>query len=145
MEFRLPSKLEYLSVVDKLLEGVCEILELGEDDTIAIVTSAIEACTNAIQHGHEHDASKIFTCEVELGGDRLSLTVTDVGRGFDVEKVLAKDPTDPQAILKSRGRGIFIMRSMMDEVDFVVGQPKGTKVHLVKLLNSQHKDRASEA
>jgi serine/threonine-protein kinase RsbW len=145
MELRLPSRLEYLSVVDKLVEGVCEILELGEDQTIAVVTSAIEACTNAIQHGHQYDAGKDFTFSVELDGDRIRLTVTDTGKGFDVEKVLAKDPTDPEAILKSRGRGIFIMRSMMDEVDFVVGKPKGTKVHLVKFLESQAADRASEA
>jgi serine/threonine-protein kinase RsbW len=134
-----------LRLVDKLVEGVCEILELGEDETIAIVTSAIEACTNAIQHGHQYDASKDFTFSVELDGDRIRLTVTDAGKGFDVEKVLAKDPTDPEAILKSRGRGIFIMRSMMDEVDFVVSKPKGTKVHLVKFIESRAADRASEA
>jgi serine/threonine-protein kinase RsbW len=137
MELRLPSRLEYLSVVDKLVEGVCELLELREDETIAIVTSAIEACTNAIQHGHEYDASKIFTCVVELDGDRIAITVTDAGKGFDVKTVIAADPTNPESLLKSRGRGIFIMRSMMDSVDFDVRKPVGTRVHLVKFLQTR--------
>ncbi|MBD3336760.1 MAG: hypothetical protein GF355_14705 [Candidatus Eisenbacteria bacterium] len=135
MVLYLPSSLDYLSVVDKMVDGVTEMLDLNEEDGIAVATSVIEACTNAIQHGHRLEAKKLFQCTFQIGEDRLEVTVKDWGPGFDVDAVIKGDPTGPGGLLRSRGRGIFIMRSMMDDVAFEVGCPEGTTVRMTKIYS----------
>ncbi|MBU1700927.1 MAG: ATP-binding protein [Candidatus Eisenbacteria bacterium] len=134
MVLYLPSDLNYLSVVDRMVEGIAEMLELEEEDNIAVATSVIEACTNAIQHGHRQEAAKYFFCSFYLGENELQVTVKDWGPGFNLNTVLGGDPTHGEGLLKCRGRGIFIMRSMMDTVEFEMREPIGTTVKLTKQL-----------
>ena len=123
----LPSRLELLGVVDKIADGITEYLGFEDVDRDAVAISVIEACTNAIQHGHQ--ASTIMTVNVTFTIEKDSLTVEieDTGEGF---RPTTEDEMTPPDLLATRGRGIFIMRSMMDEVDFDFS--KGTKVSMVK-------------
>ena len=120
IRFTIPTQMEALSVVDKVVEGIAELMELSEEETNAIAISVVEAGTNAIQHGNQFDESKsvefVFTSDV----DDVKIAVHDHGSGFDVEKVLNADPTTPESLLAPRGRGIFIMRSLMDDVSFKI-------------------------
>jgi len=127
----LPSRLELLGVVDKIADGITEYLEFEDVDKDAVAISVIEACTNAIQHGHKSDAEQRVSVAFELSSDTLSITVEDHGTGFQPQS--SEDLTPPD-LLATRGRGIYIMRSMMDEVDFDFS--KGTRVHLVKRRSS---------
>jgi serine/threonine-protein kinase RsbW len=127
---RMPSRLELLGVIDRVAQSLCERLEF-DDETCAQVTMAvIEAGTNAIQHGHGRDASKDVDVDFRLFADRLEVDVHDRGLGFKVEEVNG-DVTSPEHLLDLRGRGIFIMRSCMDSVDFSF-TGDGTVCHLVK-------------
>ncbi len=128
----IPSRMELLTVLDGLVTAIAEQMEFDEEATIELATSIIEAGTNAIQHGHNHDQSKMVSFRFLLGDAALDVWVTDQGEGFDVASVLNADPTRPEDLLKSRGRGIFIMRAMMDRVEFEVAPGRGTVVHLVK-------------
>lgn len=127
---RLPSRLELLAVLDRVALTVCERMEFDEDTSSQMSMSIIEAGTNAIQHGHKRDASKFVDVEFRLFPDRLEVDVRDQGTGFDLGK-LVPDVTTPEHLLDMRGRGIFIMRSCCDEVDFEFGRT-GTVCHLVK-------------
>ena len=127
---RIPSRLELLGILDRITESVCQRLEFDEDTSSLISMSVIEAGTNAIQHGHKKDASKPVDIEFHLLPDSLEITVQDTGAGFDPGKVNG-DVTSPEHIFDSRGRGIFIMRSCMDQVDFTA-TGGGTQVRLVK-------------
>jgi serine/threonine-protein kinase RsbW len=127
---RIPSRLELLGVLDRVAQSLCEYLELDEDTTSQVAMSVIEAGTNAIQHGHKRDASKMVDVTFTLHPDRIEIEVRDSGPGFDLEAVQG-DITSPEHIFDLRGRGIFIMRSCMDAVDFVFG-PEGTLCRLVK-------------
>lgn len=127
---RLPSRLELLGLLDRVTQTLCERMDFDEDTSSQVSMSVIEAGTNAVQHGHKRDASKFFDITFELWPDRIEITVSDSGPGFDLEKV-AHDVTTPDHLLDMRGRGIFIMRSCMDEVDFRFGE-HGTLCHLVK-------------
>jgi serine/threonine-protein kinase RsbW len=128
---QLPSRLDLLGVVDKVIEGITEQMEFDDVDRDAIAISVIEASTNAIQHGHETDPTKPIDIVFEIEEDRLVVTVHDHGVGYVPD--LSDDPTPPD-LLSTRGRGIFIMRSMMDEVTFDVTD--GTLVRLVKEKNA---------
>lgn len=128
----IPSRMELLTVLDGLVTAIADQMNFDEASTIELATSVIEAGTNAIQHGHRHDRSRMVDFRFFLGEEALEIWVTDQGPGFDVDSVLRSDPTRPEDLLKSRGRGIFIMRAMMDVVEFEVLPGRGTVVHLVK-------------
>ena len=127
---KLPSRLELLAVLDRVTLTICERMEFDEDTSSQMSMSVIEAGTNAIQHGHKRDASKFIEVVFKLHPDRLEVDVRDQGAGFDLGK-LVPDVTTPEHLLDMRGRGIFIMRSCCDEVDFEFGR-NGTVCHLVK-------------
>jgi serine/threonine-protein kinase RsbW len=90
-----------------------------------------EALSNAMLYGNSHDPSKRVLVEVALGAGRLEARVTDQGPGFDPSTV--PDPTTPENITKPCGRGLFLMRQLLDEVSF---NDQGNQVTLVLRLES---------
>jgi serine/threonine-protein kinase RsbW len=126
----IPSRLELLPLVDQLAAGISERLAFDEESRMQISISVLEAGTNAIQHGNRIDPGKKVELAFELHPDRLEVVVHDLGKGFDIEKLLT-DITAPEHLLDLRGRGIYMMRSCMDRVNFTFG-PEGTTVRLVK-------------
>jgi anti-sigma regulatory factor (Ser/Thr protein kinase) len=126
----LPSRLELLAVLDRVALAMCERLEFDEDTRSQVSLSVIEAGTNAIQHGHQKDATKAFDTTFSVFSDRIEITVRDTGPGFAPPESNG-DATSPEHLFDARGRGIFIMRSCMDVVEFRFGT-FGTECHLVK-------------
>lgn len=128
IELTIPGNLEYLDLVDNVVEAVNDLMHFGEDEKTAVSISVVEAGTNAIQHGCPNGTR----CEVHLcfmvAEDALTITVRDQGKGFNPDRL--PDPTSSENLLRERGRGIFIMRQMMDEVAFRFD--RGTEVRLVK-------------
>ena len=127
---RIPSRLELLGVLDKVADSLCERLEFNDDDRSRVTMSVIEAGTNAIQHGHGRDPSKPVDIEFNVHPDALEIVVHDRGKGFDLKKVNG-NVTSPEHLLDVRGRGIYIMRECMDEVEFEFSSA-GTICRLVK-------------
>ena len=96
------------------------------------VTMAVrEAAINAVLHGNEYDPAKQITVSFENTGNALVFTIADQGKGLDTEKL--PDPLAPQNLLRGTGRGIFLIRSFMDEVHFRQLHP-GTELTLIKHL-----------
>lgn len=126
----LPSRLELLVVLDRVTLALCERMEFDEDASSQLSMSVIEAGTNAVQHGHQRDASKNFDVRFLMYPDRLEVEVRDTGKGFDASGTVP-DVTDAEHIFDMRGRGIFIMRACCDSVDFRF-EPGGTLCRLVK-------------
>lgn len=141
--FSIPSRLELLPVLDRLVQGIAEQMEFDEDAAGEVAISVIEAGTNAIQHGHQHDPRKAVQFRFDLFPDHLLVCVADTGPGFDPATVSMADPMDPEDLLKSRGRGIFIMRRMMDSVDFEVDPKRGTRVLLTKFKRADGRATAA--
>jgi serine/threonine-protein kinase RsbW len=126
----MPSRLELLGVIDRVAQSLCERLEFDDDTASQVTMAVIEAGTNAIQHGHKRDATKDVDVKFRLFKDRLEVDVYDQGPGFEVAEVNG-DITSPEHLLDLRGRGIFIMRTCMDSVDFEF-TGNGTICHLIK-------------
>lgn len=126
----LPSRLELLSVLDRVALSVCERMNFDEDTTSQVSMAVVEAGTNAVQHGNKRDASLRYDIEFRIHADRLEISVHDGGKGFDAAR-LVPDVTSPDHLFDMRGRGLFIMRSCCDEVDFSF-DGHGTTCLLVK-------------
>ncbi len=127
---RIPSRLDLLGVLDHVAQSLCQRLEFDDDTCSQVTMSVIEAGTNAIQHGHQRDASKPVDATFSVYPDRLEISVHDSGLGFELDQVNG-NITSPEHLLDLRGRGIFIMRQCMDSVEFEFSE-SGTVCHLVK-------------
>ena len=132
IELRLPSRLELLTVVDRVVLAVCERMGFDEDATSAMSMAVLEAGSNAVQHAHGRDPAKMFEVDLLMHDDRLEVEVRDHGAGFDPASK-EHDITTPEHLLDMRGRGLYIMRASCDEVTFdFTGH--GTRARLVKRL-----------
>ena len=128
-----PSDYKFLNIVDLVCGEIVEGLCAGHLAANEIAISVIEAVTNAIEHGNcqcpDENVRVVFECR----NDRLCVEVHDCGKGFDYECFLKNIP-DPTNVQHLRGRGIYIMKNMMDSLDFEMVPGKGMKVKLEKLL-----------
>ncbi len=137
----LPSTMDSVSELESLAEKLASEAGLDEDETFRVSMAAREAAVNAVLHGNEYDPSKHVTASFENTGESIVITISDEGRGLDPSKL--PDPREPENLLLGTGRGIFLIRSMMDEVNFRQLHP-GTELTLVKhLARSGENDTAS--
>ncbi len=120
------------------VEGAAETLarQAGFADEISLQISMVcrEAAVNAVLHGNRYDSQKHVTASFELTGQALIVRVGDEGEGFDAGKT--PNPLAPENLLRTTGRGIFLMRALMDEVHFRQLSP-GTEITLIKNRHSQ--------
>jgi serine/threonine-protein kinase RsbW len=124
------SRLENLAVVHALIEGLSRQHDLDEETTTALQVAVIEAGTNAIQHGNVFATDKLVFFEFRIFPGEICVWVKDYGKGFDPRKVA--DPTDESALLDPHGRGLYLMRTMVDDVSFETRPDHGTTVCLKK-------------
>jgi serine/threonine-protein kinase RsbW len=113
--------------VELFLEEVNKQTRLDDGTFHRLFVSATEAVNNAILHGNKSDPAKKVCVQCLVNKDSVVVSVTDEGRGFDPASV--PNPLDEQNLLKESGRGIFLIRSMMDRVDFQ-STATGTKVEM---------------
>ena len=134
IDVRLESTMKSLEVADEIVRRVCATAGFEEDEQHKISMAVHESMINAIWHGNKSDASKHVWLRFDIYADRLEIHVRDQGTGFDISKV--PDPLASENLLKVSGRGIFLIRSFMDDfrVESVPGS--GTEVILVKRINS---------
>lgn len=129
----LPSKVAAISpFTDQLLRFILEFRS-ADGSEIDIEMALHEALANAVIHGNgENSGNRVYvTCRCYLGGE-VSITVQDEGQGFDTATVL--DPTASENRLLTHGRGIYLMKTLMDEVSFEDG---GSVVQMRKASNAR--------
>jgi serine/threonine-protein kinase RsbW len=129
----IPSSLDYLPKVDKYVERKLRKLGVDKDKLADIAISVTEAVTNAVVHGNKNDLKKKVAINLKADSSCVEITIEDEGNGFDPEAV--QNPTEEKNILKQVGRGIFILKSLMDKVDFIIAPQKGTIVKMTKFLS----------
>lgn len=119
------SKSENIVLVEKLIDDVCDIFNVSEDNYGNILIAITEAVNNAIQHGNKANPEKKIEVAFKSKDNVLSFIVKDQGEGFAFDAL--PDPTSPENIESPTGRGVFLMRSLADKVEF---EDKGSKVTL---------------
>ena len=134
IEVSIGSALEYLDLVQMVTNCITDFMGFDEDAAHWIGMSVRESVTNAIQHGNKLDQSKKVDIRFEVAPEYLEISVKDQGNGFRVDDLA--NPLDPEDLLKPSGRGIFYIRSFMDEVEFRPLSQGGMEVHMVKKVSS---------
>ncbi len=119
--FSHPSDRSLVAHVESLLRRVPEIEELDPQRRFNLIVATMEAVTNAVEHGNQSDPGKTVDLWVEVDDDAISVHVRDYGSGFDPREL--PDPRTRENLLREGGRGVFLMRALVDHVDFVQRQP----------------------
>ncbi len=114
---RLQSLPESIHKVEQLVEDICEEYNLNNSYLGCINVALTEAFTNALMHGNKQDPEKIITITFEKKSTGLTFTVKDEGQGFDYQSI--PDVKDDGKEKKFPGRGIFLIKSLSDDVNFV--------------------------
>ncbi|NSW87551.1 MAG: ATP-binding protein [Syntrophobacteraceae bacterium] len=125
LKFR--TRMDHLCLATALSRLICaSIKEPQVDSEFAYQTelAVSEACTNAIEHGLSGKDDSKVTVVFQVFDERLVISVADEGNGFDLAGIPNPDfPSHPE-----RGYGLFIIRSVMDEVDYIRGEGRNTLV-----------------
>ncbi|HEV3455962.1 MAG TPA: ATP-binding protein [Thermoanaerobaculia bacterium] len=137
------SRFENIELVQLVLKDSLDQLGLDDDNRHWIDVAVREAVANAIKHGNLQDPAKQVHVDLTLEGgegheDWLVIRVQDEGRGFDPSEL--EDPLAPENLLKPNGRGIFYMKSFMDDIQYRARPGGGTVVTLRKRLNPPQPD-----
>ncbi len=125
----LESELSSVDPVETKAEALAREAGFDEDTASQIAMVVREAVINAILHGNKKDPAKQVQWSYELSDDALKFKIADEGPGLDPDSV--PDPLAPENILRSSGRGIFLMKAIMDEVHFHQLNP-GTEIEMIK-------------
>ncbi len=108
---------ENITIVERLIDELCETHQIQEEHYGNILIALTEAVNNAIYHGNKQDPDKVVKVQYEAGEDRFFFRIEDDGPGFDYENV--PDPTSPENLEKPNGRGVFLMRHLSDDIQFL--------------------------
>jgi serine/threonine-protein kinase RsbW len=128
------SAFDMLDFVQVVSDHIGRMAGLDEDSLHWVSVAVRECVVNAIKHGNQNDESKRVVVEFSPvpahEPDELVIRVEDEGEGFDPDEIA--DPLAPENILKSSGRGIFLIRSFMDDVQLQRGHTRGMEIRMVK-------------
>jgi serine/threonine-protein kinase RsbW len=129
VSYTLDSTLDTVNSAEEAATRVAAEAGFDEEDILKISMAVREAAVNAVLHGNAYDPAKKVTLAFERTGHDLVITVRDQGKGLDIGKVA--DPLAPENLMKTSGRGIFLIRSFMDVVEIHPSQA-GTELKMIK-------------
>jgi serine/threonine-protein kinase RsbW len=134
VEVTLESDLKNVELAEEISRRVASTAGFDEEGQHKIEMAVHESMINAIWHGNKNDASKSVWLRFRIFSDRLEIRIRDQGNGFEPDAI--PDPLANENLLRVSGRGIFLIRTFMDEfrVEHISG--RGTEVTLVKRLSS---------
>ena len=116
----------FLKTCDDILSAL-RSENFGKDELFSVHLALEEAFANAVRHGNKNDPKKQVQVEYSVDADKIEIRVIDQGNGFEPADVA--DPRCPENIYKTYGRGLLLINSYMDEVDYQSG---GSCIHMVK-------------
>jgi serine/threonine-protein kinase RsbW len=128
----IASRFEMLEVVQTVVVHLAGLIGFDDDATHYLSVALRESVVNAIKHGNLKDEARRVELEFVLHAGEIEMTVRDQGQGFDLDSI--PNPLAEENLLKADGRGIFFMRSFMDDVSYSFPPKGGTMVRMRKRL-----------
>jgi len=128
---------KFLSDISKVSSYTSDLIEEIKNSTLSIDENIIfdiklvldEALTNAIKYGNKLQPEKPVEVNIKIDNTKIQIEVRDWGEGFDYKNL--PDPTVGENLEKTSGRGVFLIRNLMDHIDFLDG---GSKIRMVKFI-----------
>ena len=124
-----------IGCIEQFLQKINKKLDLDDGTMYRLLISCTEAVNNAIIHGNKYDPNKSVTIRCIIEKQSLTIRVKDEGKGFDPEGL--QDPREGKNLLKENGRGVFLIRSLMDSIT-VKRLKSGSVVEMKIKLHKQY-------
>jgi anti-sigma regulatory factor (Ser/Thr protein kinase) len=137
----IPSNLRLLALARSFVEAVCQVCGLDESVTNAVVMAADEATNNVMRHAYAGRPDAALQIQCFFRPDSVEVRILDEGPPFDIHAVPQLDPAE----LRVGGRGVFLMRTLMDELVCEPRTPRGNTLRLIKRLRHPPKTDAKQA
>jgi serine/threonine-protein kinase RsbW len=129
VELKIPSRAEWVGVARLAIAGIASRLQFSIEDIEDLKLAVAEACTNCIQHASGSE-SILISCRIKA--DKLIMTVEDSGRGAQASSLAPKRLGEPQV----GGLGVFLIRSLMDDVEYELDPHSGTRLTMTKFIRT---------
>lgn len=123
----LPCKAEYVGVVRLTVSAIANRMGFNIEEIEDIKVAVAEACTNAIKHGLDEE----FDASFSIFEDKMTISITDKGQGVEISNIMDPDLQNPS---ENGGLGIFIIKSLMDDVNIISTVGQGTQITMTKFL-----------
>jgi serine/threonine-protein kinase RsbW len=129
---KIPSVTENLQLIRDFIIKIADNAGFNDENQEKIALAVDEACTNVIKHAHKFDSRRLIDVFVQTDPSKIKITITDKGRGFDLQKI--KDPDLKKYVKESRhgGLGIYLIKTLMDDVHFEFNPGVKNQVQLTK-------------
>ena len=137
VSYTLDSTLETVNNAEEAASRIAAEAGFDDDDVMKISMAVREGAVNAVLHGNGYDPNKKVTLAFERTAGELVIVIRDQGKGLDESKI--PDPLAPENLLKTSGRGIFLIRSFMDAVEIHPSQT-GTELKMIKHVHGNPAD-----
>jgi len=132
LEVILDTHVESVNLAEEMCLRVAEAVGFNEDECYRIGMSVREGVINAFHYGNQEKPSKKIYLALDLTQEKMIIHVMDEGKGFKLSDV--PDPLAEENLLSTSGRGIFLMRTFMDEFDVVSGRTGGAEIIMSKKI-----------
>ncbi len=116
LELNLASGEETINQIESKLDEMRKLITLTDEKFFNLMIAITEGINNAIYHGNKYNYSKKILFRIEASDNEIEVFIQDEGKGFNPEEV--PDPREPENIIKNSGRGIFIIKALMNDVKF---------------------------
>jgi serine/threonine-protein kinase RsbW len=139
IELQLPSRLGYEKVAMNTAASVARLMGFGEERIEDLKTAIAEACINAMEHGNKLDETLSVGVILSMGNDSLEIKVVDTGKGPEGHAAIPDIDKKMHEQEEARGMGMFLIESLVDEVEWVSSPPTGSYARMVIRLNPSDK------
>ena len=136
---KIPSQTDNLDLIRNFVAGIAKKVGFNAEDVNKIELAVDEACTNVIEHAYHQDENQNIDIAIKIDYQKLSVVVTDKGMSFRMEEVEMPDMKTYLAELRVGGLGIYLMKTLMDEVDYQSKPGVKNEVRMVKYFLKEKK------
>lgn len=140
LQLRLPSHTDYLDLIRDIITRLALDSGFEEEDVYKISLAVDEACTNVIRHAYGPEEPHFVEVEVEADQARFTVIIADSGKGFDTAAIREPDIEVNMARHKFGGFGLYLMKTLMDEVTFSMNPGVRNEVRLTKYKTRGNRD-----
>jgi len=140
-QLKIPSQTDNLELIRNFVSGVAKKVGFDANDTNKIELAIDEACSNVIKHAYKHDEHQDINIAIKIDYQKIAIIVTDRGDSFRMKDVELPDMKNYLAELRVGGLGIYLMKTLMDEVDYKTDSNGQNKVQMVKYFLKKDKKK----